>query len=493
MIALVPYEREWRQAIMQEKLVFLDLETTGTHPLADRITEIGIVTVQGEQVERWSTLVNPEKSIPPFIQSLTGITDAMVQAAPSFEEVADQLLTRLQSGLLIAHNARFDYGFLRNACKRSGRSLHCQVLCTVKLSRRLFPREAHHNLDALVARHGVVLDERHRALADAEALRQLWNTWRQLTPPEQFAQAVALQLQRPSLPSHLHPDEIDDIPDTPGVYLFFGDSQIPLYIGKSVRLRQRVLSHFNSDHKLYTDMRISQQVQRIEWRPTAGAIGALLLEARLIHDLQPIHNKVMRRQRELCAWQLRDGGGHLRPFLTYASEQDFGSAQALYGLFSSRRKAEEALRELTQHHLLCLATLGLEKTGPGKPCFARQLRRCHGACVDASERRAHAERLQAALDSLRVQAWPFAGAVLLSESGEGDASDLHLVNNWSHLGTVSLSGDKVQDAQQMRRLLKDAPERPAFDLGTYKILTRALARRQLNPRPLSAWQELIAA
>jgi DNA polymerase-3 subunit epsilon len=461
------------------KLIFIDLETTGTNPTADRITEIGIVEVDGAQVTRWSTLVNPEVSIPPFIQNLTGITNEMVRGAPTFETLVDELLTRLEGGLFIAHNARFDYGFLRNAFKQAGRTLRSEVLCTVKLSRQLFPHEAKHNLDALMVRHNLSADARHRALADADLLWQFWDKMQHEIVPEMFQQAVQLLLQRPSLPSHLDPDCLDGIPDTPGVYLFYGENDAPLYVGKSIHLRQRVLSHFNADHRLYKDMRLSHQIRRLEWRETAGEIGALLLEAQLIKDLQPIHNRALRRQRDLCAWQLRPAAaGHLQPVLIYANEQDFGQADRLYGLFSSRRKAEIVLRELAEHHQLCLVMLGLEnRTQAHKPCFGYQLRRCHGACIGAESAAVHQARLEAALASLKVKTWPYPAAVGLVESGTDGRQDVHVIHNWCCLGTA-------HSEQELWKLLTEMPERPAFDLDTYKILVRALAKGQVGVRML---------
>jgi DNA polymerase-3 subunit epsilon len=463
------------------KLVFIDLETTGANATGDRITEIGMVEVDVDgRVTRWSTLVNPERPIPPFIQGLTGINDAMVQHAPRFDTLAEALLERLQDGLFVAHNARFDYGFLRNAFKEAGHTLRCDVLCTVKLSRKLFPAEAKHNLDALIARHDLAPDGRHRALADADLLWQLWTKLRADIPAGLFDEAVQAQLQRPSMPPNLSPNALDDIPDGPGVYLFYGENDAPLYVGKSVHLRQRVLSHFNSDHRLYKDMRLSHQIHRLEWRETAGETGALLLEAQLIKKIQPIHNRVLRRQKELCAWQLRaTAAGHAAPVLTYASEQDFGGADRLYGLFSSKRKAEATLREMAEAHQLCLVTLGLEsRTELHKPCFGYQLHRCRGACVGTEPMILHQERLEAALAGLKVLTWPYAGAVGLVENGQDGRHDVHVVNNWCFLGTAR-SEDEIWG------LLNEAPARPAFDLDTYKILARVLARRQLKVRVLS--------
>lgn len=464
-----------------DKLVFVDLETTGTNPVADRITEIGIVEVDATgQATRWSSLVNPQVPIPSFIQGLTGISNAMVADAPTFAELAPALHQRLQGALFIAHNARFDYGFLRNAFSEAGLPYKADVLCTVKLSRALFPAERKHNLDTLIERHGLQADARHRALADADLLWQLWQKLTATLPAETFNAALAALLQRPSLPSHLPADALDQIPDAPGVYFFYGENDLPLYVGKSVRLRQRVLSHFNADHKLYKDMRLSQQLHRIDWRETAGEIGALLLEAQLVKDLQPVHNRLLRRQGELCAWRLKeDAQGRTQPALTYASEQDFGRADRLYGLFSSKRKAETALRELAESHQLCLLQLGLEKaSGAGKPCFGWQLHRCKGVCIGKENESFHRARLEAALASLHVKTWPHPGAVGLVERRGDDRTDIHIINNWCYLGTA-------HSEDELRTLLGKAPARPAFDLDTYKILSRTMLRGDLDIRALS--------
>ncbi|MBI1892246.1 MAG: GIY-YIG nuclease family protein [Burkholderiales bacterium] len=466
---------------MHNKLIFIDLETTGANPVADRITEIGIVEVDGDQVTRWSTLVNSQVPIPPFIQGLTGITDAMVKDAPVFAALAQELYARLQGGLFIAHNARFDYGFLRNAFKEIGMSLRAEVLCTVKLSRKLFPEESRHNLDALISRHQLVADGRHRALADADLLWQFWSKMTAQIEPDRFNEALTQQLRRSSVPTHLAPEVLDDIPDTAGVYLFYGENGAVLYVGKSIHLRERVLSHFNADHRVYKDMRISHEIHRLEWRETAGEIGALLLEAQLVKDLQPIHNRMLRRQRDLCAWQLQaSSDGVLRPVLVYAGDEDFGRAERLYGLFSSKRKAEEALREIAESQELCLVTLGLEnRASAGKPCFAHQLRRCRGACVGNEPAALHQARLEAALVSLKVSAWPYVGPVgLVESSAHGERSDVHVVHNWCWLGTA-------RSEEEVWTLLSESETRPSFDADTYKILIRALTKGQLKVRHLA--------
>lgn len=303
-----------------EPMVFVDLETTGATGTVDRITEIGIVEVNEEgEVREWSSLVNPQTSIPPFIQNLTGISDAMVAQAPTFEELSEEVLLRLHGRLFVAHNARFDYGFLKNEFKRVGVDFKATVLCTVKLSRKLFPQFSKHSLDALIERHQLHMPARHRALADASVLWQFWQILQQQVPASQLQEAVGILTGHSSWPTHLDRAVLDELPERHGVYLFYGDAAVPLYIGKANKLRQRVLSHFGADHRLAKEMSLAQQIRRLEWIETPGEMGALLLEAQLIKRWQPIHNRRLRRSDELCTWRLlpteRDGEGGYLPEL----------------------------------------------------------------------------------------------------------------------------------------------------------------------------------
>ena len=150
---------------------FLDIETTGGNSARDRITEIGIRFWRGgDVVGQWQTLLNPQTRISPFIESFTGISNEMVADAPLFEEVADELEAQLKDAVFVAHNARFDYGFIKAEYRRLGRPFSAKVLCTVKLSRRLYPQFRRHNMDALIARHGLAKVQRHRAMGDVSAM-----------------------------------------------------------------------------------------------------------------------------------------------------------------------------------------------------------------------------------------------------------------------------------------------------------------------------------
>jgi DNA polymerase-3 subunit epsilon len=272
-------------------IAFVDLETTGGSAFDDRITEIGVVQLGPAGVSRWSTLVNPGQPIPPFIQSLTGITDAMVRDAPTFASLASDLFARLEGSLFVAHNASFDRGFLRTEFERAGFAFHPDVLCTVKLSRALWPHEKRHGLDALIERHTLEPLARHRALADADLLWQFWQRLHDAWAPDVLRAQIERTVRRYRIAGDITEDVIDSAPPGHGVYAFFDASDTPLYVGRSVRLRQRVRAHLTGERRSSRETRIAEQVRRVQWCATGGEVGALLTEAQWISALRPAHNR----------------------------------------------------------------------------------------------------------------------------------------------------------------------------------------------------------
>ena len=166
----------------------------------------------------------------------------------------------------------------------------------MRLSRKLYPQHRGHGLDAIMLRHGLQTQARHRAMGDVDLVLAWLRSASSELGPDKLAQAAQELLGASnSLPPHLE-SAIASIPDSVGVYLFYGEGPQALYVGKSVHLRGRVLSHFQSDHKAGRGMRLAQETRRIEYHPTAGEFGALLLEARLVKTLQPVHNRLLRRE-----------------------------------------------------------------------------------------------------------------------------------------------------------------------------------------------------
>lgn len=452
-------------------VAFVDLETTGTSAGADRVTEIGIIRVDdGTRISEWSTLVDPERSIPAGVQAMTGITNAMVAGAPTFCRIADEVAGRLAGCVFVAHNARFDYGFLKREFGRLGQAFRATVLCTVKLSRRLYPGVSRHNLDSMIARHGLPANDRHRALGDARALlafiHALYREW----APEVVDGIVARMLKAPSLPPQLPADALDAIPEAPGVYRFYGLNPLPLYVGKSINLRERIGSHFSSDYRSDSDLRLSAEITRIEFEETAGELGALLREAQLVKALLPAYNQRLRRRAEMLA--LCVTAEPAPPDYVRSDAIDPAALKDLYGPFTTRRTARETLREVAAASALCWTALGLERRSG--PCFARQVRKCAGACVGAETLAGHHARLRAALAPYALKPWPYPGAIAVREASIlRERTDVHLFRDWRWLGTA-------HDEAELDELVRH-PARAEFDLDIYRVLVRRLPRSIVMP------------
>lgn len=254
-------------------------------------------------------------------------------------------------------------------------------------------------------------------------------------------------------PEHLRP-QIDLLPRAPGVYEFLGeDEAVPLYIGKSINIRQRVMDHMRTPG----EARLLRRTRRIAWTRTAGDLGAQLLEAHLVKLRQPLHNKLLRRRRQLCAFRLQQG----RPELVHSYEVSFAGSERLHGLFSSRAAAMQALRTLADDNRLCYGLLGIERLAAGRACFRAGLGHCSGACCGREPPGEHEARLEAALAPWRLAPWPYAGAVGLEERGP-DLTQIHVVSDWHYLGSAGTRA-------AARRLVRDVAGW-AFDNDGYRIL-----------------------
>jgi len=285
---------------------------------------------------------------------------------------------------------------------------------------------------------------------------------RKITRPHRGCEPEAIY----QYPEQLRPS-LETLPKQPGVYLFHGESEtMPLYIGKSVNIRSRVMSHLRTPD----EARMLRQATHITFIPTAGELGALLLEAQMIKLQQPLFNKRLRKNRQLCSLQIRDG----RPQVVYAKDVDFSHTPDLFGLYASRRSALETLQKIADEQRLCYGLLGLETVSKGRPCFRYSLKRCAGACCQQESTDAHHQRLLHALEAVRLQCWPWEGAVGVVEQGE-HMKQIHVINNWLYLGSVT----DIAEAQTL------CTTPPGFDSDGYKILCKPLLKGSLPVIPLS--------
>lgn len=452
----------------------VDLETTGGLAAHHRIIEVGIVLLEdGAIVDEWSTLVQPGTRIPSAIAAFTGIDDSMVAAAPRFEDVSAEVRRRLAGRLFVAHNARFDYGFLRTEFRRLGVRFSAPVLCTVRLSRAIYAEHARHNLDTLMERFGLACMARHRALGDAQVLPALLAAFERDLGSEALHAAVTEALREPRLPAQLPSELADDLPEGPGVYLFRGEDGALLYVGKSRNIRSRVFDHFAGAHRSGKESILAQQVRQVEWIETGGELGALLLESRLVKELAPSGNRRLRRSTGDCVVRLVDTEAGLVPETLPLDEVEFDQDTSVFGPFRSEKDAWRAIEGKAREAGLCLKVLGRE-SGEGS-CFAYQLRKCRGACVGKEPRALHDARLQIALASLKLKPWPFAGAVGIREPApDARGTCIHVIDRWRHLGTA-------RGESEVAELLRST-DSAGFDADSYRIIGRAL--RDVRPRDL---------
>ncbi|MBT8448906.1 MAG: GIY-YIG nuclease family protein [Gammaproteobacteria bacterium] len=449
-----------------ETFYILDCETTGGRALRDRMTELAWIKIeQGKITEHWHCLFDPEMSIPPWIKEITGISTRMVADAPRFADKADEIMSALAGEVIVAHNARFDYGFLKNEFKRLNKTFTAKTLCSVKLSRTLYPELRGHGLDKIIQRCNIQLESRHRAMSDVLAVLAFFAKVSEQHPTEILQEKIKLILKKPSLPSHLDVAEIDKLPDLPGVYYFYGKDDQLLYVGKSVEIQTRVKSHFIQDHQSATDAKLSRTIYHIDFQRTPSDFGAQLLESKEIKRLSPSYNQRLRRISQLYQIQLTTNAvGYLTAKIKPAQGETTDPEH--YGLYRSQFQAKSALKKIATEHQLCHKLLGLEATSKG-PCFGYQLHQCLGACCEQEASDTYNQRLLAALEQKKQVDWPWDGPILIKERdvADQDSSVMHLVDQWQYLGQCSIE-DSID--------LQEFPTEKEFDLDIYHILVRFL-------------------
>lgn len=467
-------------SITAKPLAIVDIETTGGNAMYGRVIEIAVLRVErGKIVKRFQSLINPDRYIPEPINLLTGITNEDVANAPMFHAIARELYKLLDGAIFVAHNARFDYGFVKNEFRRLGKEFTAKCLCTVKLSRRLFPEYRNHDLSSVIGRYNLECPERHRAMGDAMVVFDFLARVAEEVNSQQLERAIQSLLKTSSIPPNLDKESIDALPETPGVYLFYGTQSEILYIGKSICIRDRVMSHFSGDNRSAKEMEIAQQIARIETRRTTGELGALLLESQLIKELRPMYNVASRKQRDIIlARRVITHNGYARIELEKAHEIEIDLEAPVMAIFKHMKQAKEYLARIAKEFALCHKLLGLQQTSTY--CFAYHLHQCNGACVGEESAETFNARLDQAFAERRIKAWPYEGGIVIEErnpvTNEGEA---YLIDNWCLLASYRFTEQGQTD------LFKSVHR---FDYDAYKIILRYLSnpnnRRKIKRVPL---------
>jgi DNA polymerase-3 subunit epsilon len=455
-----------RMSIFQDKIfAIVDVETTGASPVNDRVIELGIMRVEhGKVVRTINTLINPEKHLSPFITRITGINPDELLGAPTFEDVSEEVKEILSGAIFVAHNARFDYGFIKNELKRSGIAYNAKCLCTVRLSRKLFPDERKHDLSTLIERHNLMCEDRHRALPDAKVLWDFITKVRKDGREEELDIHAREILKENTLPQFLNEKSVRALPEGPGIYIFYGPEDEVLYVGKSKNIRYRVLSHFSGDGRSTKEMNLCQQTVRIEARETAGELGALLLESELVKDWMPLYNRQLRKRTDLVIARLKGGGKYSEVELVRANGINAAEQRNVLGIFRSVAQAKAFLREAAKEKGLCPRLLGAEKASKQNSgaCFSHQLGVCSGACVGKADKEEYELAFKAVFKARRLRSWPFSGPILIEEKIDDEAKHSFVLDNWCLVADIRSEPDNMVVIRYS----------PRFDYDAYKIFHR---------------------
>lgn len=467
-------------AVLEGPIAFVDIETDGSNYLRGHVIEVAAIRVENGAVTReFRSLIQPGLEVPSFITRLTGITNHDLADAPTFSDIADELFDVLDGCLFVAHNVRFDYSFLKQEFKRLGMLFDPKQLCTVRLSRALYPEQKSHKLSELIRVHGLRVSARHRAYDDASALLQFMQLLQDRFSSETIHEAVSRQLKHPSLPKHLERTVIDQLPTGHGVYTFEDEQGAPLYIGKSIHVKKRVLNHFTQDTKEYREFKMAQAVHGISTITTDSELESLLLESQLIKEKQPVYNRKLRRVSKLVvAIGSQNTEGYIEVGLKELGDVRPEHFDTILATYTRRSMAKQSIENAVKVFSLCPKLAGLEKASHG--CFSYQLHKCKGACVGSELPDTYNARVATAFERSRIEAWPHNGPVLIAPRVNDTDSRVSafIVDQWRIIGRV------VQDPHCE---VVYQPYKALFDLDSYKILKAFMAsKKDMIVTPLSS-------
>jgi DNA polymerase III subunit epsilon len=413
----------------------VDIETTGNGYKGQKITEISIFIFDGQQIlKEFTSLVNPEQNIPPFITNLTGITNAMVRYAPKFHEIARQVEEITKDTIFVAHNVNFDYNIIKDEFKSLGFSFNRKKLCTVRLSRKIIPGLNSYSLGNICTNENISIVGRHRAKGDAEATVELFR--RLIVRDKNFIINSFLnpRSRQATLPPLLNKEIVDNLPETFGVYYFENTNKEIIYVGKANNIKQRVISHFYDKKKKEQEM--CMETAHISFQKTGSELLALLLESSEIKTKYPKYNRSQKNNKEsigLFSYVDQKGIIHLafnRLKLIPNSIMNFYSMQ----------ECRNFLEDLCSEFELCPKYCHLQNNV--KNCFHHQIKECKGVCCDKESVDDYNFRVKKAIESVGIKNEDF----VIKETGRNKNEigfALILDGNYKGFGFV----DEVQSKQ----------------------------------------------
>ena len=391
-----------------KRYAVIDIETTGGQIQRDRITEIAIIIWDGKEiVDKFQTLVNPERMIPYNITQLTGIRDDMVQDAPKFYEVAKKVVEITKGTIFVAHNVGFDYKFIKEEFARLGFSFIRKQLCTVRLSRLAFPGRRSYSLENMIKFLNIKVESRHRAMDDAKAALICLQTIFEQQKEDEVELMINRGVQASKLPPNITLEQLHSFPEGCGVYYFHNQSGEVIYTGKSINIKKRLLDHFANKTK--KAIRMIQSVHEITYQLTGSELIALLYESHEIKKLKPIHNSAQRRTKfPIGIYHYTNEKG----FICFNLAKD-DTKFDLIAKYERASLAESTLRFVASEYSLCRPFCGLEGQMPGN-CLNFQIGLCEGACSGHEEVESYNVRARKVIEKLRLD---FDSDFLIVEEG----------------------------------------------------------------------------
>lgn len=377
------------------KFAIVDIETTGGSAKTNAITEIAIIRLEdGKEIDRYETLINPNRLIPPKISSLTGITNEMVADAPEFHEVAQVIWEKTHDHVFVAHNVNFDYSFIREQFALLGSQWRPKRLCTVRLSRKLIPNLYSYSLGKIADQLGYKILARHRAMGDCEFTAVLFQLLLERDSEEHILFSLNARSREATMPPHLRRDRFDKMPTTQGVYIFKGPGGKVIYVGKANNLKDRVADHFRGNTHTGLKSRFSEKIEDLEWIECPNEMIALLTEANQIKKHWPPYNRLMKRVTlNWGIYSYTDQKGYKRFNIGRVGKWD----KPVFS-FKNKFEARTRLEFLCAKHDLCARFCGLQDQGV--ECLDGFYGECRKACLGKEESSDYNERFNNALEEL---------------------------------------------------------------------------------------------
>jgi len=374
----------------------VDIETTGGYAATNDITEIAIVLHDGRQATgRYETLIRPSAPIPYYIQVLTGISHEMVAKAPPFREVASKIAEILKDRVFIAHNVNFDYSFVKHHLEACGHTLQAAKICTVRLSKKIFPGFPSYSLGNLCRELSIPIENRHRAGGDADATAALFDIILANNGMEHISQAISKNSKEQFLPPNLQKEDLMNLPYTPGVYYFHDQKGKVIYVGKAKNLKYRVSSHFTNNGPGRQRQNFLRDIHSISFKSCGTELMAFILESIEIKRLWPVYNSSQKRytpQYGLYAYE--DRNGYRRLVIDKQKKQ----IPPIY-TFNALADGQRMLRQLIAKHQLCPKLCFLQVDAAS--CTGLADGSCSGACELREDWPEYNTRVDAAIDYMQ--------------------------------------------------------------------------------------------